>query len=368
MEIPKHVEVQLTTLRSEADEVKQCFTQFAFQAFVFCSVLLGIAIKELADHPYMGMATLLLSFLLLLVTRVGNYKYSTANRNYGYELHIHRTLYYRSDEAPESTKQLLNLGWEEAMFAWRIVHATLFDTIYEQCGNSRIHLEKKKFKDVGYKWWDTNSLKDGASHHPGSYLQYMHIFLHRLAILAILPAFYSSFYYLVGTWLNKWSRWYYLMGIVFFAITFNVLVFVFRQVKRDNARRVILETGLLSIQASAVVWRAAAVAHFRALENAGRFKGYTRALSKQAIELSDNVENIHEWLQTTDSFPRISFSGMRSVESTEENPGRPIPEIGSHEPDVENGFAGVNRSVGKIDSRFMALFYWIIRRVDDVIG
>jgi len=306
--IPSHVRDRLKISRAEADEVKKCFTQFSYQAIAFCLLLFGLIVNTIVGHPYSGMAGLLMTYLLLMAARIGNYKYATANRNFAYELHLSRSLDYEKTGARQSTVQILELGWEEAMFAWRIVQATLFDAIYERTRFSRAFREKSVFTQLDYRWWDTDSLKGEASHHPGSYLRYMQKFLHCLAILALAPALYSSMHYgLIADDANRW-----LAGGML-ALTIVVFVDATLQIRRNNAHRRNLENGLLSIQASAVVWRCAALAHFRALDENGKYEGYTKALGKQALEIAKNIKNVHTWMEQAGCFPNHVFAGVRPL-------------------------------------------------------
>ena len=313
LELPPTVLKTIEQLRSEAEEVKRCFTQFSFQAFAFSSVLLGLIARELSTHAYIGMSSLIVTFMLLMVKRIGNYKYTTANRNYGYEMHLHRALRYCPLEDPESTKRIINLGWEEAMFAWRIVQATIYETIYEKSGISRKVRERKESKGAKYHWWDTERLKGAACHHPGSYLNYMQMFLHWLAVVSMLPAVYSSWYYFNAGVIEEPATESAFFGWVFPLATLWVLAHVFLQRRRDDAQRSLLETKLLSIQSSAVVWRCAVVAHFRALEETHMFVGYTKALGEQAKNIVEDIEAVHRWLEKADSFPAKTPSDLRSV-------------------------------------------------------
>jgi hypothetical protein len=60
---------------------------------------------------------------------MGIHKYATSNRLLGYELHLQCTAHYLSPD--ESHELFENVGWEEAMRAWRVVQPTLWHTIYQ---------------------------------------------------------------------------------------------------------------------------------------------------------------------------------------------------------------------------------------------
>lgn len=274
-------------------------------------------IGGIGKYPYFGLAGLPLPFLLLLVTRIGNYKYSTANRNYAYELHLSRSLLYHSLSSPGNTNRILHIGWEEAMFAWRIVQATLFNALYERTWFTNRYRERRgAITKIKYRWWDTDALKGQvAKHHPGSYLRYMQIFLHNLALAAFLPAIYTAYFYieLMQSRPSEIPDAFPYVFVATLVIAIGVLLHVLKQIRRDCATRLILETGLLSIQSSAVVWRCAVVAHFRALHVKQSFQGYTNELAKQAVDLANNIEGIHKWLEHSDYFPNVTFLELKPL-------------------------------------------------------
>src|SRR5450759_5860216 len=115
------------TLRQEAGEVKDCFTKFSFQALGLATAVLGIIAAKQADQPYVALAAVLVIGLLLVVSRIGIYKYTTANRNFGYELHLNRLAQIEtSGQAASDLKGSREVGWEEAMRDWRVVAASVF--------------------------------------------------------------------------------------------------------------------------------------------------------------------------------------------------------------------------------------------------
>ena len=252
--LPDHIEDRLKILRAEADEVKGCFTQFSFQALALGSGVLGLMFSTFSKHPYIGMAGVPIAYLLALVIRIGNYKYGTANRNYGYELHLHRALLYRGHfEPPKSTQQIIEFGWEEAMFAWRIVQPTLRKAIYEKAFFGLY--EKDKKAEAVYRWWDTRSLikpKDGErppealpEHEPGGYLKTMQRFLGCIAVLCILPAYGTFWYYQfrnpVGPSIQIGSTTIYIYSSICVIIATGALIHILFKIIRDRSHRIILE-------------------------------------------------------------------------------------------------------------------------------
>ena len=77
-------------LREEAFNVKDCFTKFSFQALGLSAVVLGLIVRFQIEFALTGFASVPVIVFLLLVARIGLHKYETANRLYGYELHLCR--------------------------------------------------------------------------------------------------------------------------------------------------------------------------------------------------------------------------------------------------------------------------------------
>ncbi len=123
---PRELERDLIRqLREEAYAVRDCFTRYSHQALVVSTTGLGLIAHAQIDTPYLGLLAVLPILLLFSVAGMGMNKYSTSNRLLGYELHLERTRRYSNWPS-----QMTDLGWEEAMRAWRIVSATLFEHIY----------------------------------------------------------------------------------------------------------------------------------------------------------------------------------------------------------------------------------------------
>ncbi len=77
-------------LRSEAAEVKDCFTRYSFAAMTFASASLAATIAAHGKFDWAEYVPLATLPLLMAVCRIGIHKYTTANRHYGYELHLSR--------------------------------------------------------------------------------------------------------------------------------------------------------------------------------------------------------------------------------------------------------------------------------------
>ena len=165
------------SLRAEANTLKECFTKYSVQAVSFSGVILAIVIRSMFTEPRAGFGSLAILVIVFATTRLGTYKYAAANRHFGYELHLYRTR--RAEPQPgvdvfgnRWKDEMRYVGWEEAMRAWRVVQATLFETIYNPLPLLPT-LRRKTFKANG-EWWfcQQSMIRRHASvrYYPGSYL------------------------------------------------------------------------------------------------------------------------------------------------------------------------------------------------------
>ncbi|MCD4720684.1 MAG: hypothetical protein K8S13_12635 [Desulfobacula sp.] len=293
------------SLRSEANNVKDCFTKFSFHSLAFNGIIFGYIIKvqPTGEAPFISLVGLIISLVCLTVARIGTYKYGTANRHFGYELHLERTRYLF--DTSERNKCWI-VGWEEAMRAWRIVQASLYNAIYETETFLGIGKDKPKDKDIAYKWYKVSeNLKDNTynkeegrqivQYYSGSYLKEMMKILHMIAFLGVIPVIFASIqFYLKGEDFNS----YFFMIISLFSFVIIVI-----RVSNNNRKREILEDGLLSIHSCAIVWQAVIVAHNKAKDeiseiesNGHPYKNYSRVLGEWAGGLCLNIESIHDWV------------------------------------------------------------------------
>jgi hypothetical protein len=115
-------------LRAESSGVRDCFTQFSFNAIALCSAALGVILSAQA-FEYADFAAIPFIGLLVVVCRIGIYKYATSNRLLGYELHLFRSA---GQDFGDSGWQphMRNIDWEAALRAWRVVQPALFRSIY----------------------------------------------------------------------------------------------------------------------------------------------------------------------------------------------------------------------------------------------
>lgn len=290
------------TLREEANFVKDCFTRFSFHSLAISAVVLGIIARCQADYPCVAFASILVIILLLSVARIGTYKYGTANRNFGYELHLSRTKnQMNKTKSPKLNEDAGNIfwddemryiAWEEAMRAWRVVQATIFDYVYETHWFKPNRL-RSIHNNVEYKWFIPSELIDkGASYHAGSYLRTMHSVLHLSAFLCVIPLCLMAYQY--------YSQNDSILFVIGLSITVCCFVAIIWRVLKNGARRKILEGELLCIHSCSILWQAVVLAHYRAKRKAfsesRTYRNYTKYLSQEAKDLKNKFFEIHLWM------------------------------------------------------------------------
>src|SRR5690242_16138104 len=286
-------------LRSEASEVKDCFTRFSFQALAFTAPVLAIIANFTNRFSVVAVGSSAVVSLILAVARIGTYKYATANRNFGYELHLHRTASLSESTEDGWKLYMRKIGWEEAIRAWRIVQATVFEHLYysrllydwielpnylKLCHREPLlHQLKRQLyircrclrfrhrqrlsqrlkltpRHKRYEWFNpSQQIVQGSAYHAGSYLETMLRVLHTLALLATTPLIWATVNLYRTHNIATWK--------LFLATSFCVLLlaFIFKNIIKDNARRKLLEGGLLCIHSSAIMWQAVVLAHYKAL-------------------------------------------------------------------------------------------------------
>lgn len=292
-------------LREEAGAVKDCFTRFSFQAIMASSVILGALVGYQGKNTHIGFASILVVILLLSVARIGTYKYATANRHYGYELHLARSA-DMDDEDTGWKSEMREIKWEVAMRAWRVVQATVFEEIYHHGKLIPNHL-RSKHRKTKKRWFQIETLVvPGAGYHAGSYVQTMLTVLHTLIVISMIPFWMSAMGFdahetleLQDEQLEK-SIEYWIVGIAI--ITSGM---VFHRILKDRSRLNLLERGLLSIHSCALMWQAVVVAHYRAREQIDAmspsdgtgYQNYLNHLSREAEDLKRHLFNIHRWIR-----------------------------------------------------------------------
>lgn len=306
-ERPTYEATLVERLRMEAKDVKECFTRFCFQAIALSGVMIGAIVRYQADEPAVGLASIAVIIVLLSVAQIGTHKYATANRHFGYELHLDRTRQLPDDPEGGWNASMRSIGWEEAMKAWRVVQATVFRELYGNNKNTLKKIHRKSVATAQRGWFEPRRLtgEGGAAYHSGSYLKTMFRFLNYLTAIAFVPLFVLAFQLAYDpkiTILADVPTAIRALGFLLFAV---VLGWTFLRVRRIHQRRELLELGLLSIHSCAIMWQAVVVAHYRGLARLKKrprgggagYRGYMYHLSGEAIDLTMNVFYIHDWIR-----------------------------------------------------------------------
>ncbi len=297
-------------LRKEAYDVKDCFTKFSFQALGLSAVVLGLIVRFQIEFPLTGFASVPVIAFLLLVARIGLHKYETANRLYGYELHLHRRTRLKESETGGWQKYMRNIGWEEAFHAWRVVQPEIYEHLYKKYPWVRPTQKTSHYRNANPKWFEAGALAgdERPAYYAGSYLQKLHFVLHSFAFMACLPLVYMCWqlYQPSGCpepCMNEAQQvWAFRIAVVVAAGTWITIAI---RTRRVNVKRHILEKELLSINSCAILWLAVVVAHFRALADIGAdrddqtlpsYEGYTVKLAGQAKSLRDHMPYIYNWV------------------------------------------------------------------------
>lgn len=308
-------------LRREVKDVKDCFMRFAFQGSALAVVVAGFILGA-NERPAVGLAAVPAIIILILICRVGIFKYSTANRNLGYELHLDRLKKYANVLGDERTKKrvatLEDMGWEEALRAWRVVQASIFAKIYRvpqikadrhiwpasvDLGLYTLKGDALKtdsaarkflfewgrgpYDDGPYAWWNQKKLtelydrgegKKIAHFHAGNLLKDMLLALNLMQWSLFILLCWSGAAWVWGTRRQPWFP--YNASLVIIGLVVFGLFIMFRQL-RIKRRRLILEEELCSIHSCAITWTAVAIVHFAAAEETRRpYCDYTVRLAR----------------------------------------------------------------------------------------
>ena len=288
----------LEYLRREAQEVKNCFTQFSFQVIAVSAVALGLLTRFQPNFPLLGLAGVSVILMALAVGRIGTYKYATANRIHGYELYLDRVRRLR--DTPGWKNDYRQIGWEEAMRAWRTVQPTVFRLYYEW-GPNRANFLKKEYRNIAYRWFEPAKLHhDGTVYYAGSYLRTMLSILYMLLALGVASMLFMTFQVLRDPGAQ-------VEAVIITPITAGILSVVVIKVRQLSQRRRLLEGGILSINSCAIVWHLVVTCHHRAIaslpthdeSSVASFEGYTSKLSEQAASLKQHLQDgksPHTWI------------------------------------------------------------------------
>jgi hypothetical protein len=287
-------------LRKDASEVKECFTRFSFQVITVSTLALGLIAKFQLDAPLIGLGSICIILLALSVGRIGTYKYGTANRAAGYELHLERVRQLRETRSWKHAYR--KIGWEEAVRAWRTVQPTIF-RYYYYWGTNRSNSLRKEHAALKYSWFLPKALhEEGTVYFAGSYLRTMFSILYMIVGLGLLSMVAMVTQFLLD---DAWQ-----MAVIGAMLTAAIFVVALVKVRQLSQRRRLLEGEILCIHSCAIMWQLVVVAHFRALATLegydgtqlDSFQGYTRALSKQASLLKQHLTDggsPHTWVSTS---------------------------------------------------------------------
>jgi len=295
----------LQLLRSDARDVKECFTRFSFQALMFSAVLIGIIVKFQKDDPRVAWVSVIVITVLLSVSRIGNYKYTTANRHYGYEIFLNNLLRSSSPLA-NRVKELVSIAqWEELMHAWRVIQPTIYKALYKK-NSFKIDRLRREYRNNARKWFDHKSiLVSGANYVAGTYVKSMHQILLYVSVAAFLPLiiFVNQVY-------SKSEPG--LLAASVLALTI-IMLLAWRQIIKIRLVRKQLEKGIHSILSCAVIWHAVAIAHYRTIryiemyenKKIGDLTLYTRLLSQEAFAMSKYAGNLPVWISMKEDDKRF---------------------------------------------------------------
>jgi len=262
----RNVSTLITQMRQEAKDSRSCFRSLSVQTMGFAALAIAAILAALNISQYVAFASFGVAIVIMAVQRIGIHKFTTANRLYGYQLHLERM-----DDA-EYERLSIAIGWEEAFRAWRIVQASVFESIYS---TPRNWFTKLPFvadfwpryyrpiceRDAKGCWW-RQSDRAGGKYHAGSYLARMFSILEALALFSLLPPLGIPLIEVRGNpEMGLWKGQIDGPGWIAITIVGLFLPFLFLNRLSIGRRRKILEDELLSIHSCAIMWKATVLAH-----------------------------------------------------------------------------------------------------------
>ena len=258
----------ISKLREEANLLKDCFTKFSFQAMGLSIVGLGAILQLQKTNDYIPLVSVLFVIFMLMVVRIGTHKYESANRILGFELYVwRRTRLIDSEHGWR--KSMRSIGWEEALYAWRIIQPTVYRSLYKKYPVVRPTKTTDKFKSA-QNWIipKTYHKFGSAKYEAGSYMRMMFIVLHFFALASCVPLFLKTIelYNREG---DKSIPVNNILLVIYAIISIICILYIAIRIVRIRRKRIILESELLSVNACAILWNAVVVAHFRALQSIG---------------------------------------------------------------------------------------------------
>jgi hypothetical protein len=328
----------IARLRAESAGVRDCFTQFSFNSIALCSAALG-AILSASALEYADLAAIPFVGLLIVVCRIGIYKYATSNRLLGYELHLFRSS-GQNFGGDGWQPHMRDIDWEAALRSWRVVQPALFRAIYKTPEDfpkskfwrsllrrtpglhtlherfpSMYHVRKEiknridryepssSSRPASYPWFHLPTItktvglpslhsSETGLYHAGSYLRHMLSGLFFLQFLLLFPMALEIKKNIIA---QNWASQPSLLRLSLFLISLIVIM-----VSKLNARRrrELIESEILSIHSCAIIWQAVVLAHFRAVKLSPNYSHYTEELAKQATEIAREPFSIHVYIRT----------------------------------------------------------------------
>lgn len=299
----RQIEHLISDLRTEVRDQKECITRYVLQAIAFAGVMWGIAFNASTKNGLAfyvcGVITVT---LFLMISRLATHKYTTVNRNLGYELHLNRVRDYARLGNKAWAQRMLSVGWEEAICAWRIVQPTLFEHLYHSKPQILPHRIRLHHCMSDYPWYNTWLLIDEATrYHPGSYFRNVQRALFSLCGLSLGVMWYTYLEQMYSpSSVERTDLDLIFQYFIIYILLALLSLFVLVRVIRDRSFRKILEGELLSIQSCAVLWRLVVTCHILASEMAFKkhdsYKCYTVYTSMLARDITKSFYGLHDWL------------------------------------------------------------------------
>lgn len=301
-------------LRQEGIELKECFTRYTFQCLVFSAALLSVLFRYVSEYDLIGLAGLLNILVILYVIRIGNHKYASANRIFGYELNLYRTRKMADSDLPGGWRKSMNdIGWEEAIKAWRVIVSHIYPAIYRTSGFRKNQL-LAAFENQKDLWFSIDSKMKNQSvnkFYVGDFLSNMFRLLYGVIVLSVVPVLITGQVRIGNIWKELHLPNPNVLKVAGDLLILLIIVialgrFAYKIMHHHN-RKKIVEDGMFSIHACAILWQAVLAAHHRALQKIADGKknylennnlyGYIAALSEEGLSLarSANLLGIHKW-------------------------------------------------------------------------
>ncbi|MFC1540305.1 hypothetical protein ACFL41_02295 [Gemmatimonadota bacterium] len=290
-----------------------------------------------ASTNYIVLVSIPMIIVIMIVSRIGVYKYGTANRHFGYELFLERFKSLHPDKSPESDAESIafnpeRIGWEEANRAWRIVQTAILRGIYKAPEHyptkrkyshilwTRLfkHLHPQMYTlsdkanaviknhlnpDYGtdredlhpddYPWFIPNVLatKDGVNmYHAGTYLENMLGVFLLLQGMLLIPGILTT----ISEGIQGYS---YLPKTLLIACMITIIILRHIRVSR---RREMIESEILSIHSCGILWHAVVVAHLKAVKKTKSLIHYTEHLADIGVDAGNNAFRIHKWIENAE--------------------------------------------------------------------